>query len=66
MMKTIKEKASKKPVVFHEVVQSCSRNLAAKCFFDLLVLKSRNEVQIQQAQSPDGYGPITINAPIVA
>lgn len=66
MMKTIKEKSSKKTIIFNEVVGNCSRNLAAKCFFDLLVLKSRNEIQIQQAESRDGYGPITVNAPIVA
>ena len=52
---------TKAPVVFNDSIRGCSRNVAAKCFFDLLVLKTRDEVRIDQEQLPGGYGPITVS-----
>eukprot|EP00505_MAST-04D_sp_SCG-Rhode-Island_P000250 Stramenopile-MAST_4_protein_250 len=52
---------TKKPIAFNQAIFGSSRNVAAKCFFDLLVLKTRNEIRINQEQQPGGYGPITVS-----
>ena len=47
-------------VSFNDIVKGSTRSQAAKCFFDLLVLKTRNEIRIKQEAIPEGYGPIKV------
>jgi hypothetical protein len=45
---------------FNDIVKGSTKIQAAKCFFDLLVLKTRNEIKIKQVDRPEGYGPIKV------
>ena len=47
-------------VNFNDIVKGSTKSQAAKCFFDLLVLKTRNEIKIKQEDRPEGYGPIKV------
>ena len=54
------DKNSDNVVNFNDIVKGSTKSQAAKCFFDLLVLKTRNEIKIKQEDRPEGYGPIKV------